>query len=223
MVTHLVTMGVVDLLEPVDVKDGQGEVALVAVGCLELTLGLQLEVAQVPQPGERVGDRQALRLLVQQHVAYRHGRLRREAAQGVQVRRLEGAVEGVAPQREDAEGAATAKQRHGDLGAVGGLAGRRCRHGAGFVGDTQRPTGARDGSRAAGADRDLGRGGVEAAADLGEQCVALRGEQSEDRPVGAQRVKRRLDDDREHAVEVQAGRERVAEAIEGAAQLVPAA
>src|SRR5512133_3260091 len=70
----LVAEAVVDRLEVVDVKHEQGQDPAEAPGPLDLLLEAAREVAVVPGPGERVGDRQLLGLGVNAYVLDGHRR-----------------------------------------------------------------------------------------------------------------------------------------------------
>ena len=74
-VADLVAVLVVDGLEPVEVEHQRGERPAEPGRALDLVAEADREVAVVPQAGQRVGQRQPLRLLVQQHVVDRDARL----------------------------------------------------------------------------------------------------------------------------------------------------
>ncbi len=76
---------VVDLLEPVQVQGEHGQRAAEPAGPLHLPAHRLLQVPVVPQPGQRVGQRQPLRLLVHPDVVHGHRRLPGEGAQRGQV------------------------------------------------------------------------------------------------------------------------------------------
>ncbi|RAO14915.1 hypothetical protein GUI43_01894 [Micromonospora noduli] len=80
-----VPVGVVDVLEPVQVQCEDAEHPPEAAGPFHLPPDRLAQVAVVPQPGERVGEGEPLRLLVHPDVVHRDGRMTGESAQGGQV------------------------------------------------------------------------------------------------------------------------------------------
>src|SRR6476659_10136416 len=90
---HAVTSGVagpvVDQLEVVEVQHQHGERSVEPGGPLDLAGQAHRQVAEVPQPGEGVGGRQPLRLVVQVDVVDGDAGLAGEGAQGVLVGGLE--------------------------------------------------------------------------------------------------------------------------------------
>ena len=76
-------VGVVHLLEVVDVEHGQAHGAVEAAAAVHLVLEEVLEVAHVEEAGELVRDRLALNRLVQGGVLDRHRGLRRQVAEQV--------------------------------------------------------------------------------------------------------------------------------------------
>ena len=87
-VALLVAVGVVHLLEVVDVEHGQARRAVEAAAAVHLVLEEVLEVAHVEEAGELVRDRLALHRLVQGRVLDRHRCLRRQVAEQVASRSL---------------------------------------------------------------------------------------------------------------------------------------
>ena len=77
LVAGRVPVGVVDLLEAVEVEEDEAEVAAVAAAALELAAEHLVEVAVVVEPGERVLNREPLLGLVERRVGQRDRRLGR--------------------------------------------------------------------------------------------------------------------------------------------------
>ena len=76
-------VGVVHLLEVVDVDHHEADVVVEALGALDLLVEQLVEVADVREPGQLVGDRLARDPAVQVRVLERDGGLRREVGEQV--------------------------------------------------------------------------------------------------------------------------------------------
>ena len=152
-----VAVGVVDLLEVVDVEHDQAELVVVAAGALDLRRHDLLEAAVVEQPGELVGDRLAGDRLVQVDVLDRDRGLVGEVGEQLALAGGERLV--LARDGDDADDAAALLRRAERRGERAGAAELDLRHLAGVdhrrLGGVQR---AGEGLRLAGAG-DLGAAG----------------------------------------------------------------
>jgi hypothetical protein len=170
--------------EGVDVADAAGD----PPGDLDqdlvapLVAEAALEVAGVPGPGERVGDRQPLGLGVQLDVLDGHRGLHRERGQGLGVAEGERLAVLAVVQAEHPEDPALGGHGHADLGG-GGRLGPAV---AGRAGQDHGPAGGRDRPRDPLADRDpLGRLALgEAVGGLADQGGPVGGEQQQAARLG---------------------------------------
>src|SRR3954469_16986569 len=113
-VAHQVPMRVVDLLEAVEVQHQQRQRPAEARSTVDLACQRLLEEAVVAEPGQPVGDGEPLRLLVQEDVVDRHGRLPGEALNGLEVRVVERLPVDAVVEVQDTEDAGTGPQRDAD-------------------------------------------------------------------------------------------------------------
>src|SRR5919106_3528386 len=121
LVAPLVAEAIVDQLEVVDVQHEQGQDAAEAAGALDLLLEAAFEVAVVPGPGERVGDRQPLGLGVQPDVLDGHRGLDGEGGQGLGVGQGERLAVLPVVEAEHPEDASLGEQGDADLAGRGRL------------------------------------------------------------------------------------------------------
>lgn len=131
-VPRRVAVRVVDGLEPVQVEGEDAEHPAEPARPLDLPADRLLQVAVVPQPGERVGQREPLRLLVHPDVVHRHRGVAGEGAQGdevvvVELVRAEPVVEGQHTERPGGGGRLRPGARGGPV--AGGAVGRARRAG----------------------------------------------------------------------------------------------
>src|SRR3954452_9593702 len=122
-VANRVAVRVVDLLEQVEVEHQDGQGAVEPAGALDLAGQGRLEEPVVSEPGEAVGDRQSLRLLMKQHVVERHRCLSGESADGLQVGIVERLVIGAVVEVQHTDDALGGPQRDADQLVCHGLGG----------------------------------------------------------------------------------------------------
>ena len=111
-IAALVAVPIVDVLESVDVDHEQGQAMLEPNGRSEMLRHLHLEVAVVPDPSQAVGDRQALRFLVQQDVLDTDAGLSRQRRDRLEIFVPERNVIGASVDGQDAEQLRLALQRN---------------------------------------------------------------------------------------------------------------
>src|SRR3954452_21695145 len=111
-VAHLVAVGIVDLLEQVEVEHQDGQRAVEPAGTLDFSTQGCLEEPVVAETGEAVGDRQALRLLMQQHVVESDRGLTRERANRFEIGVVERLAIGAVVEVQHTDDALRGTQRH---------------------------------------------------------------------------------------------------------------
>jgi hypothetical protein len=199
----LAAVAVVDRLEVVEVEHEQGEHPAKAPRPLDLLLEAALEVAEVPCPGERVGDRQPLRLGVELDVLDGDRGLHGKGGERLGVGQGERLAVVAVVEAEHAEHAPLGEQRHAHLGAGGRLRGA-VGAGVGRAGEHHRAAGGGDRPGDALAERDpFGRVALAQPVDrLADQGGAIVGEQQQAAGLGAAGLDRRLQHDRQELGQV---------------------
>src|SRR4051794_17396299 len=111
-VAHLVAVGVVDLLEQVEVEHQDGQRPVEPAGALDLSAQGRLEEPVVAEAGEAIGDGKALRLLMQQHVVESNRGLTREGANRFEIGVVERLVVRAVVEVQHTDDALGGTQRH---------------------------------------------------------------------------------------------------------------